>query len=54
MAKASVSSDSLAVEKHQEYKGKKLRMAIIGCGGIAQVHLGALQEFPDVEVVAVS
>ena len=52
MAKASVSSDSLAMEKQQEYKGKKLRMAIIGCGGIAQVHLDALKSFPDVEVVA--
>jgi predicted dehydrogenase len=52
MAKASVSSDSLAAETKQEFKGKKLRMALIGCGGIAQVHLGALQNFPDVEIVA--
>src|SRR5881396_2058811 len=52
MAKASVSSDSLAMEKEQEYRGKKLRMAFIGCGGIAQTHLDALKSFPDVEVVA--
>ncbi len=54
MAEKSVSTDSLAMEKHQTYKGKKLRVAIIGCGGISQVHLGALTggKFPDVEVVA--
>jgi predicted dehydrogenase len=52
MAEKSVSSDSLAMESKQEFKGKRLRMAIVGCGGIAQVHLGALQNFPDVEMVA--
>jgi predicted dehydrogenase len=51
MAK-SVSSDSLAMTTATEYRGKKLRMAFIGCGGIAQVHLAALKEFPDVDVVA--
>ncbi len=52
MAEKSVSTDSLATEKIQEYSGKKLRMAIIGCGGIAQTHLGVLKNFPDVEIVA--
>jgi predicted dehydrogenase len=52
MAEKSVSTDSLAAQTQQNYTGKKLRMAIIGCGGIAQVHLGALQNFPDVEIVA--
>jgi predicted dehydrogenase len=52
MAEKSVSSDSLAMEGKQEYKGKKLRVALIGCGGIAQVHLAALANFPDVEIVA--
>jgi predicted dehydrogenase len=48
----SVSADSLAMPTEQTYAGKKLRVAIIGCGGIAQLHLGALQSFPDVEIVA--
>src|ERR1700709_1015395 len=52
MAEKSVSSDSLAMAGKQEYKGKKLRVAIIGCGGIAQVQLAALKDFPDVDIVA--
>jgi predicted dehydrogenase len=52
MADKSVSTDSLAMETKSEYKGKKFRIAFIGCGGIAQTHLAALQEMPDVEVVA--
>ncbi len=52
MAEKTVSTDSLAKEKKQEYTGKKLRVAFIGCGGIAQVQLGAFEKFPDVEVVA--
>ena len=31
----------------------KLRTAVIGCGGIAQVHLAAIADMPDVELVAV-
>ena len=34
------------------FKGKKLRVAIIGCGGIAQSHLAAYQNIPEVEIVA--
>ena len=52
MAEKSVSTESLAMEKKQEFKGKKFRIAMIGCGGIAQTHLGALKDMPDVEVVA--
>ncbi len=52
MAEKSVSSDSLAIEKKSEYKGKKFRIAFIGCGGIAQTHYPALKDMPDVEVVA--
>ena len=36
----------------KEYKGKKFRVAFIGCGGIAQTHMAAFREMPDVEVVA--
>ncbi|MCC6241045.1 MAG: Gfo/Idh/MocA family oxidoreductase [Phycisphaerales bacterium] len=52
MAEKTVSTDSLAIESKKEYRGKKLRMAFIGCGGIAQTHMQALREMPDVEVVA--
>src|SRR5947209_13610710 len=52
MAEKSVSTDSLAMEKKQEYTGKKLRMAFIGCGGICQTHMAALKTIPEVEVVA--
>ena len=34
------------------FKGKKLRVAIIGCGGISQTHLTAYQNIPEVEIVA--
>lgn len=33
-------------------KGKKLRVAIIGCGGISQAHLTAYEQIPEVEIVA--
>ena len=46
MAEKTVSIDSLAMEKKQAYAGKKLRVAIIGCGGIAQTHIGVLRGFP--------
>lgn len=52
MAEKTVSTDSLAMDSRKIYAGKKLRMAIIGCGGIAQTHMAVLKEFPDVEVVA--
>jgi predicted dehydrogenase len=53
MAEKSVSTDSLAMETKQHYQGDKLRLAFIGCGGIAQMHLDQLRtHFPEVEVVA--
>lgn len=36
----------------QTYSDRKLRIGIIGTGGIAQSHLGAYRRQPDVEVVA--
>ena len=39
--------------KGSKFKGKKLRVAIIGCGGIAQTHLDVYKRFiPEVEIVA--
>ena len=53
MADKSVSTDSLAMDDGKPtFTGKKLRVAFIGCGGIAQTHLNALKDFPEVEIVA--
>ncbi len=52
MAEKSVSTESFASDKKQEFSGKKFRIAFIGCGGISQTHLGALATMPDVEIVA--
>ena len=46
------STTSLAMEKKEEYSGKKFRVAIIGCGGISQTHLEAYKQIPEVEIVA--
>lgn len=49
----SVGTQSLAMDSKQAaYKGKKLRVAIVGCGGIAQTHLEAYKSIPEVEIVA--
>ena len=50
MANESVSTKMDGPKK--VYKGKKLRVAIIGCGGIAQSHLKAYQNIPEGEIVA--
>ena len=54
MVDKSVGTDSLAMDtgKKKAYTGKKLRVAVVGCGGIAQVHMRAFQKIPEVEVVA--
>ena len=53
MADKSVSTESLAMDTGKpRYEGKKLRVAIIGCGGIAQTHLKSYLSIPDVEIVA--
>lgn len=53
MADTSVGTDSLAIAGRKDaYKGRKLRVAMIGCGGICQTHMNALRGFEDVEVVA--
>jgi predicted dehydrogenase len=52
MAEKSVSTDSLAIDTGKpEFKGKRLRVAIVGCGGIAQTHMDAFKNMPDVEIV---
>jgi predicted dehydrogenase len=52
MAEKSVSTDSFAAEAKREYKGEKLRVAVIGCGGISEVQIKAMQTLPEVELVA--
>lgn len=53
MADKSVSTESLAMDTgKKEFKGKKLRVAVIGCGGIAQSHLNCYKNIPEVEIVA--
>jgi predicted dehydrogenase len=52
MPEKSVSTESLAMDVKPQYNGPKLRIAMIGCGGIAQTHLKVLEDFPDVEIVA--
>jgi predicted dehydrogenase len=53
MAEKSVSSESFATASQDTYSGKKLRVAIIGCGGIAdQQQIRAFKLLPDVELVA--
>ena len=52
MAEKSVSQDSFATEAKKSYKGDKLRVAIIGCGGISEVHIRSFQKMPEVELVA--
>jgi predicted dehydrogenase len=52
MAEKTVSTQSFAEKEKTAYKGKKLTIAMIGCGGISEIQLDVLKEFPDVEVVA--
>ena len=53
MADKSVSTESLKMDSGKTvFKGKKLRIAIVGCGGIAQTHLAAYKDMPEVEVIA--
>ena len=46
-------SRSVKIETAKKsFKGKKFRVAVIGCGGIAQTHLEAYKSIPEVEIVA--
>jgi predicted dehydrogenase len=52
MAEKSVSTESFAAESKETYAGEKLRVAVIGCGGISEVQIKAMQNIPEVELVA--
>ena len=47
-----VSTQSFATESKGEFSGKKLRVALVGVGGISDLHLSTLKKYPDVEIVA--
>ena len=51
MANNAVGTESFATEEKREV-GKKLRWAIVGCGGISTTHLDAIKQIPEIEVVA--
>jgi len=51
MSNASVGAESFATAKVAKAK-KKLRLAIIGCGGISETHIAALKHIPEFELVA--
>src|SRR5258705_8742865 len=52
MAEKTVSTTSFAEKEKVDYKGKKLSIAMVGCGGISEIQLDVLKEFPEVEIVA--
>ena len=52
MASTGVSTESFAREKKSHYKGPRLKLAMIGCGGISETQLRAFESMPDVEIVA--
>lgn len=51
MADKAVGTESFATEEKKEVS-KKLRWAIVGCGGISTTHLAAIAKIPEIEVVA--
>ena len=52
MASTGVSTESFAQERKADYTGPRLKVAIIGCGGISETQLKAFEAMPDVEIVA--
>lgn len=51
MANTSVGTESFATEEKITAK-KKLRLAIIGCGGISETQIKAMGQIPEIEIVA--
>ena len=47
-----VSQESFATQAAAKFSGKKLRVAIVGCGGISDLHVRTFKKYPDVEVIA--
>ncbi len=51
MATSSINLDPSQVTQEQRKNGKKLRIGIIGTGGIAHAHMAAYKKFDDAEIV---
>lgn len=51
MTNSAVGKESFATETKSEVK-RKLRWAMVGCGGICTTHLKAIAKIPEIEVVA--
>ncbi|MGA3065295.1 MAG: Gfo/Idh/MocA family oxidoreductase [Tepidisphaeraceae bacterium] len=52
MSGKSVSTESFATTEARPRRGGKLRVAVIGCGGISETQIRSLQSLPDVEIIA--
>jgi predicted dehydrogenase len=52
MPEKSISTQSFAAGAKSDYRGKKLRVAMIGCGGISETHIKILKDMPEVELIA--
>jgi predicted dehydrogenase len=51
MSNSSVGAESFATQKVKKAK-KKVRIGIIGCGGISETHIAAMRQIPEFEIVA--
>jgi predicted dehydrogenase len=51
MSNSSVGAESFATQKTKKAK-KKVRVGIIGCGGISETHIAAMRQIPEFELVA--
>ena len=52
MPDKTVSTQSFASAAATSHIGKRLRVAIVGCGGISETHIKILKDMPEVELVA--
>ena len=52
MSDAVLSQFKQDVKEEKSYSGKKLKIGIIGCGGISGAHMNAYKKQPDVEIIA--
>jgi len=52
MSDAVLSQFRQDVKEERDYSNKKLKIGIIGCGGISGAHINAYKKQPDVEIIA--
>ncbi|MFA6814787.1 MAG: Gfo/Idh/MocA family oxidoreductase [Lentisphaeria bacterium] len=51
MANSAIGTESFATEAKKDIT-KKIRIALIGCGGISASHINAMKQIPEIELVA--